>query len=136
MMKSIEPFERTPLAVERELAGLVARPDRLERAVGLEEAEEIVEPVIERVRIALDVEEQIARRGWRQRREPAIELDRRAGLGQEQLVFEASVTAALELDPGLLADARQRPGADVGQRRVHRQRQVTERFERRRRRGP
>ena len=54
---------------------VVARPERVERAVDLEDPEEVVEPVVEGVRVALDVEEQIARRGWRERGQTALGLD-------------------------------------------------------------
>ena len=131
MMKSIEPLEAASLAVERELAGLVARPDGMERAVHVEDAEQVVEPVVERERVALDVEEQVAGRRRRERGQTASELDRVVGAGQEELVLEPAVAASLELDPGLLADPLQGARADVLERRLHRQRQVAERLERR-----
>ena len=54
-------LERASLAVERELPGVVARPDGVERPVHVENAEEVVEAVVERIRIAFDIEEQVAR---------------------------------------------------------------------------
>ena len=87
-------------------ASSVARPDRGERAVGLEEAEQVVEPVVERVRVALEVEEQVARdRAAAAIAEAALGLDRR-----QQLVKQPSVLAApaLDLDPRLLADPLER----------------------------
>ena len=101
-------------------------------AVGLEDAEQVVEAVVEGVRIALDVEEQVARRGRRQRGEAALRLDLLARRGQEQLVREPPVAAALELDARLLADARRAPlrrrpssGGSIGSG------EVAERLERR-----
>ena len=124
-----QALEGAPLAVERELVGLVARPDRGELVVDVEDPEEVVEAVVERVRIALDVEEEIAGRGRRERGEPAIELDRRVGGRDEQLVRQSILAPALELDPRLLTDPYQCRGADVLEWRFHRQRQVAERFE-------
>ena len=75
----------------------------------LEDAEQVVEPVVERVRVALDVEEQVAGRRRRERspgRAPARSASPR--LGQEQLVPTVAVAPALELDPGLLADPLER----------------------------
>ena len=126
-----ETLEGAPLAVERELAGLVARPDGVEGVVGLEDAEQVVEPVVERVRVALDVERQVARRWRRERREPAIELDLVRRVGQEELVLEARFATTLELDPGLLVDTNEGALADVLERRLHRDREVAEGLERR-----
>ena len=43
---------------------------------GLEDAEEVVDPVVERERIAFDVEEQITGSGRRQAGQPAVGLQR------------------------------------------------------------
>ena len=80
-MKSISALEGAPLAVERELAGLVARPDRVERPVDLEDPEQVVEAVVEGVRVALEVEEQVAGRWRRQRGQAALLADRLLGPG-------------------------------------------------------
>ncbi len=56
-----QPLERASFALQGELAMFVARPDRTEPARHVEDAEQVVEPVVERVRVALDVEEQVAR---------------------------------------------------------------------------
>ena len=81
-----ELLERPPLAGERELAGLVAGPEGVERAVRLEDAEQVIEAVVEGVRIALDVEEEVVRRRGRQRREAALRIDGCTRAGQEKLV--------------------------------------------------
>ena len=65
---------------------VVARPEGVEVAVELEDAEQVVEPVVEGIRIALDVEEQVAGRRRRQRGEATLGLDLLVGRGQEQLV--------------------------------------------------
>ena len=67
-----QPLERTAFRGQRELPVVLARPERVERAVGLEDAEQVVEAVIERVRVALDIEEQVVRRRLRQDRESAL----------------------------------------------------------------
>ena len=69
-------LERAPFAIEAELACLVTRPERVERAVDLEDAEQVVEPVVEGVRVALEIEEQVAGRRRRQRGETAFLADR------------------------------------------------------------
>ncbi len=51
--------------------------------------------------------------------------------GEQQLVAQAALAATLELDPRLVVDARQRAGARALEPGLHRQRQVTERLERR-----
>ena len=122
-------LEAAPLAVERELAGRIARPEGVERAVHLEDAEEVVEAILERVRVALDVEEQVARRGRRKDGESPFRVDRVARR-EEQVVVEPAVPSALELDPGLFMDAFERTGARPLEPRVHRQRQLAERLER------
>jgi hypothetical protein len=54
-------LERALLGGQGELPVVLARPEGVEGPVHLEDAEEVVEAVIERVRIALDVEEQVPR---------------------------------------------------------------------------
>ena len=54
-----QPLERPPLSGERELAVVLARPEGMERAVRLEYAKEVVEAIVEGIRIALDVEKQV-----------------------------------------------------------------------------
>ena len=101
--------------------------------LGVEEPEQVVEPVVEGVRVALDVEEQVARRGRRQRGQArARARSPRPAPGTKQLVAERARAPALELDPGLLADAQRarlrRPrssGGSIGSG------EVAERLERR-----
>src|SRR4051794_32303899 len=83
-----EAFEAASLTIERELVRFVPRPDGVERAIRLEDAEQVVEPLVEGKRISLDVEEQVARRGRRQRGEPTLELDLLVWRRQEQLVLQ------------------------------------------------
>ena len=65
-------------------------------AVDAHQAEEVVEPVVERVRIALDVEEQVARRGRREARQPALDVDRlaRPAAGAARSVARAAALRA------------------------------------------
>ena len=69
-------LERAPFAIEAELTRLVARPEGMERAIGLEDAEQVVEAVVEGEWITLEVEEQVARRRFGQRGEAAFGIDR------------------------------------------------------------
>ena len=121
-----EPLERRTFRLERERAGLVARPDRVERAVGLQDAEEVVETVLERERVAFDVEEQVAFRRLGERGEPPFRVDRLARCRQQQLVARCVGEAPFELDPGLLADADQRLFAGALDLRRHGERQPAE----------
>ena len=67
----------------------------------LEDAEQVVEPVVEGVRVALDVEEQVARRRRRERwRARAPARCGSPGFGQQQLVACVAGPASLELDAG------------------------------------
>ena len=97
----------------------------------LEDAEQVVEPVVEGVRVALDVEEQVARRRRRQRGQAALGLDlargRRAGAART----EPRLAPSLELDPRLLADPHEARALVALERRRQRQRQLAERLERR-----
>ena len=62
-----QALEGRAFAVERELVRRIARPEDVERVVGLEHPEEVIQAVLERVRIALDIEEEVASR-WRRER--------------------------------------------------------------------
>jgi len=71
------------------------------------DAEEIFEAILEGVRIALDIEEQVSRRRDRERGETALRLRTLAVLGKEELVLDGALYPPLELDASLLADALQ-----------------------------
>ena len=73
MMTSISRSKARRSPSSENSFGVIARPDGVERLVHVEQAEQVVEPVVEGVRIALDVEEQVAGRWWRQRRQPALD---------------------------------------------------------------
>ena len=87
----------------------VVRPQRLVAVLG-ERAEQVLEALSAPVRIALDVEEHVARRRRRQPREAA------AGGAGQPLVQRHVGVAALDLQPRLLAQPGERGGRDAGQR--------------------
>src|SRR5439155_22759590 len=97
---------------------------------GLEHAEQVVEAVVEGVWVALDVEEEVARRWRRQRGKTPLGLDRPVRLWKEQLVMRPLLAATLELDPGLPVDPAERAGTRALERRRHRQRQLAKGFQR------
>jgi len=69
------------LGGEGELPVFVAGPERVERPVRLEYAEQVIEAILECIRVALDVEVEIVRRRERERREAAFEVGGIAGSG-------------------------------------------------------
>src|SRR4029079_12296765 len=83
----------------------------------------VIKTVFEGVRVALDVEEEIAARGRRQRRESPFRLVGLARLGSKELVLQTCLAPAFELDACLLADASQGGGRGPLELRLHRQRQ-------------
>ena len=119
-------LERHLLRGQRELAGLVTRPERVECAIGFQDAEEIVETVLERVRVALDVEEQVVRRRLRKAREATFRFDQHAGSRRKQLVPQPPLEPALELDSSLLPNSREGSGTRSLDRRHHGQVQTAE----------
>jgi hypothetical protein len=94
----------------------------------LQDAEQVVDTVIERERIALEVQEQVRRAGVRQDQEPPVGDGHTVGLALErqQLPEHPAGVLALDLDPRLLPDPLQRPGADAVEGRGHRQLQAGE----------
>ena len=92
------------------------RPPRVSfRGSRIEDAEQVVDPVVEGERITLEVEEQIVRRRLRENEEPAVGHERPRSralvdgpLRVEQLPEHRAAVLALDLDPGLLPHARQR----------------------------
>ena len=79
-------LEGALLRLERHLAVFVDRPEGVEGrpAVGrdeprLEDAEQVVDPVVERERVALDVEEEVARPRLGQARQAPVRLERAVG---------------------------------------------------------
>ena len=107
--------------------------------VHVQQAEQVVEPVVEGVRIALDVEEQVARRRRRERRQAAIDVDLAAGSGRSSSYLSSALAPTLQLDPRLFVDADERALADALELRLHRQGEVAERlagWRRRARRAP
>jgi hypothetical protein len=81
--------------VERGLACASGRP-------GSRTPKEVVHPVVERVGIALDVEEEVARARLRQREQAPIRLERAVlqAAGVDQLVEGAPRVFALDLEAG------------------------------------
>ena len=80
-----------------------ARVDGPTGSVGgqLDESEQVFDAVAQGVRVALEVEEEIARRGLRQHREAATRLD-----VVQELVAERACVTALDLNARLFPDAR------------------------------
>ena len=106
---------RGPGDVAVGVRGSRSRGTRLARPLGsasgrLEDAEQVLDAVVERERVALDVEEQVAGRRLRQHEEAAVRHERAVvvALGLEELVARLSLVLALDLDPRLLADALER----------------------------
>ncbi len=118
-----QPLERDLLPGERDLGRMkrVERPERGEGAIDVEHAEEVVDAVIERIGIALEVQEQVAGIGRRQHGQAALRLDLCAGRWKEQLVDRSRPASALDLDPRLLADAFDAARARPVERRLERQ---------------
>ncbi len=97
-------------------SGLHSRPARVildQRRV--EHAEQVVDAVVERERIALEVEEEVVSRRLGQDEKAAIRdecpcagLGILGPVGLEELPEGLAAVLALDLDPGLLADARER----------------------------
>jgi hypothetical protein len=110
--ESHEPLERRTLAFERELTRGISRPEGVERPVGVEHAEQVVQAIVERERIALDVEEEISGGGHGKRGEAPFRLRFVARRGQQQLVPRLPAAPPLELESGLLADALQGRSTD------------------------
>jgi hypothetical protein len=85
-----------------ELASLlvgIERPEPGEHTSGVHPSQQVVQSFVERVRIALDVEEEIPGRGLRKREQA------RARLGvQQELVFRQAFPAPLEMDTLLFPD--------------------------------
>ena len=107
-----------PDLVEARLAG----PRRiLER--GLQHAEQVLDAVVERERVALDVEEEVVRRRLGQHEEAPIGNERAVlvALGIEELRLRDPLVLALDLDAGLLADALEGLAAHALEARRHRQ---------------
>ena len=105
-----EAFERVLLTL------LVERPARVVLAVPVHDAEQVLETAVRRERVPFEVEEEIAVRRFRQRRESLVRLDRR-----DRLVGGPAFPPSLDLHPRLLADPGQRAGAHAIQPRNDRQ---------------
>ncbi len=114
--------------------GRVGRPQAridiagIRRALGqprLDDAEQVVDAVLQREGVALDVEEQVARGRLGKAEQPAVGLQRAVGQSgrRQQLMLDPTLVLALDLDAGLLAHGPQPllPHArGAGQRRVER----------------
>ncbi len=93
------------------------------RQPGLQDPEQVVDAVIERERVALEVEEQVPRARFRQHEQAAVG-DRGPVLvpvERQQLPQDLIAILGRDLDPGLLADPLERGRADAVERRCHRQ---------------
>ena len=104
-MKSISALEGASLAVEGELAASSRDQNAWNVPSTSRIAEQVVEAVVEGVRVALDVEEQVARRRRRSVASPRSGVELLARVRQQQLVVQAPLAAPFELDAGLLPDA-------------------------------
>ena len=89
----------------------VVCPDRLEAAGMVEHAEEVFQPLVLRPGVALHVEEEVGIGRLGQQREAELRT-----LGRHQLVDRLACLALPHLQLGLLAQTRQRRGADAGRR--------------------
>ena len=96
-----EALEHAPFA------RLVERPRRVVVAIAVRDAEQVLEPVVRREDVPLEVEEYVAVLRLGQRREPLVGLHRR-----DELVHTAAFASCLVLHPRLLADVAQRGLAD------------------------
>ena len=122
-------LEGRRLGGERDEAVGVAAPEGVELRDGrvgpawvildrgrVEHAEKVVDAIVERERIALEVEEEVASRRLGQDEEAAIRYERscaglrilRGPLWLDELPEGLAAVLTLDLDPGLLADARER----------------------------
>ncbi len=110
-----------PEGVERRLAG---GPDQ----AGLEDPEEIVDTIVQRERVTLDVEEEIPRSRRGKAREAAVRLERavRQPARRQQLVDRPALVLASDLDAGLVAAGLEDASADLHQRLGERQLQPRE----------
>ena len=115
----LRPAHRYPIdeAFEHALLGLlVERPVRVVPAVPVRDAEQVLETAVRREGVPFEVEEDVAVRRFRQRRESLVRLDRR-----DELVDAPAFPPRLILHPRLLADPGQRTVADAVDPRDHRQ---------------
>ena len=127
-----ERFEGALLRGKREVAVGLAGPEGVERTVGLEDAEEVVEAVIEGVWVPLDIEEEVVRGGRWEAGEAALRVDRGTGTGEKELVPRLPGEASLELDPRLLPDPGEGAATRGLERRAERQLEAAEICQRRR----
>ena len=95
----------------------------------LQDPEQVVHAVIERERIALEVQEEVPAAGCRQAEEPPVpdELSRLVAVERQQLPAWCRQAVGLDLDPGLLADPSECVTADPFDPRAHGQLQPAER---------
>ncbi len=93
---------------------LVERPLRAVPAAAVRDAEQVLETAVRREGVPFEVEEDVAVRRLRQRRESLVRLDRR-----DQLVDTAAFPPGLILHPCLLADPGQRAVAHAVEPRDH-----------------
>ena len=129
-MKSISRSNaRFSPARGRPLAGRGRATRTREFLLDVHHAEQVVDPVVECVRVALEVEEQVAGVGLGQDGEPALLVDRLTGRRQQQLVDRLRQSSTLYLDAGLLADALDAGCARPVERRVERDRRRCEAFD-------
>ncbi len=91
----------------------------------LEDAEQVVDAVVERERVALEVEEQVARARLGKAEQAPVRHRVAVGVAIEwqELPQHLVPVLGLHLDPRLVLDPLERPGADALELRVHRQRQ-------------
>ena len=102
-----------PSSSRAQKAWNVGSPSGVAQA-GLEDAEEVVDPVLEGERVALDVEEQVARARLRQDQQAPVRLERSPSAEpgrRHELVERPPGILAVDLEARLLVDARQRLGA-------------------------
>ncbi len=96
-----EPLELRPFR------RAIQRPQRLVLSIGIHHAEQVLEPLLERVLVPLDIEEQVPRRRRRQRRQPLL------GHHRQNLMEMRARISPLELNPRLFPYPRERSVADA-----------------------
>src|SRR3990172_9323508 len=119
-------FERALLTGKRKFATIISRPERTKLSAAVHDAKQVVQTVVERVRVSLDVEKQVARRRHRQRRQAALRINGLTRGREQQLVLQPPSPTPFQLKTRLFADARQSHRTRSFQRRGHRQRELTQ----------
>ncbi len=119
----------SPASVTSLGAVRVERPERAELVLRVHDPEQVVDAIVERIRVALEVEEQVAGIRLGQGGEAAFGLDARRRR-QQQLVDRLRQATALDLDAGLLAHALDAGGTRAVERGIERDRRRSQPLDR------